>query len=233
MILLVFALPHESGKFLPQLKNRVWIERGTLPILTGTFAGREIVVLHTGVGPERARKRCGDFLAAHRPDFVISAGYAGGLDERLQVGSLVIADNFTDQSFMTLAMEAARGKALIGKLTTQDRVAETTEAKRQLAGTTGAVAVDMETEAIYLQCRLSNIPMLSVRAISDPIGTAMPVPGEVWLDEIEQKPRVLALLAYLARNPSVIPAFARFVRGTNLARNEFTGFLCAFLRRAP
>ena len=231
MILITFALPHESGRFLPKLEDKHWIQRGALPLLTGSFEGRQISVLHTGVGPERARSSCEVFLTQHQPELLIAAGYAGGLDGRLATGDLILAENFTDPSLLALAREVSDGKAFPGQLTTQSQVAETAGAKKKLAKDTGAIAVDMETEAIYKQALLFKVPMLSVRAISDPVGTAMPIPVNIWFDAINQKPRVIPLLTHLAINPSKIPAFASFVRGTSLARNELTRFLVGFLKR--
>jgi len=229
MILLTFALPHESGKFVPRLKNKTWHERGALPKVTGHFEGRQVSVIHTGMGPHRATACTADFLALNRPKLLIAAGYAGGLDERLRTGQLLIGENFTEPSLLSLA--GGHGDAFIGKLTTQPRVAETPAEKRQLATETGAVAVDMETAAIHEQCRRANIPMVSVRAISDPVETAMPVPSEIWFDEERQQPRIVPLLAFLGRRPRKIPHFARFVGGTNHARRELTEFLCGFIRK--
>lgn len=227
MILLTFALPHESGRFLPLLQNKSFLQRGALPVVTGTFEGRAISVLHTGMGLERAASSSGEFLKRQVPKLVIAAGYAGGLNEKLQTADVMIGKNFTDPALLALAGEGT----FLGTLTTQTQVVETPHAKKLLAQITGADAVDMETEAILKQCREVNIPMLSVRAISDPVEVAMPVPSQVWFDEVRQKPRIFSLLAHLGRNPSKIPPFAKFVGGTNLARKELTAFLCSVLRR--
>ena len=233
MILVTFALPHESGKFLPVLENKAWLQRGALPLLTGSFEGREITVLHTGVGPEQAAMRVGEFMAKaeNPPQCVIAAGYAGGLDERLGAGSLVLADNFSDPALLSLAQEIAGRRAWVGKLTSQSEIAETVEAKERLARETAAIAVDMETSVISEVCARFAVPLLSVRAISDPVGMGMPVPGSVWFDSEAQRPRIVAMLRYLALNPSRIPPFAEFVRGTGAARKELTDFLRGFLGR--
>ena len=228
MILLTFALPHESGKFLPKLKAKIWHQRGALPIVEGHFEGRRVSVIHTGMGPQRASQSTGAFLAQNRPKLLIASGYAGGLDERLPAGRLIIGENFSDPALMAVA--GRHSGVFIGTLTTQAQVAETTADKLHLAKETGAVAVDMETSAIHEHCRRYSVPMISIRAISDPVQTSMPVPSHVWFDEGRQKPRILPLLAYLGRRPARIPHFAKFVGGTNLARKELTAFLCAFLR---
>jgi adenosylhomocysteine nucleosidase len=234
MILITFALPHESGRVLPQVKNKTRIEGGALPVYRGHFEGRETVVVHTGMGPDRAHARAGEFLARFSPRLVVAAGYGGGLDARLKAGSLVLAQNYSHPELLALARASARNftrkEAVVGNLSTQGKVAESVSDKRALAQATGAIAVDMETGAIFGQCRERNIPMLAVRAISDSMETPLPVPGAVWFDAAKQKPRVFALLVFLAKNPGRLPSFAGFVRGTGLARKELTGFLREFVR---
>ena len=85
--------------------------------------------------------------------------------------------------------------------------------------------MDMETETIAGACKNFCIPMLSVRAISDTASRSLPVPFAVWFDAKKQKPRVFALIRYLARNPRRIRPFVGFVKGIDLARSRLTDYL--------
>jgi len=230
MIAVTFALPEESKDFIARLEKVKALEKGRLPVLRGELNGREIVVCHTGVGPERASARMAALLEKERFDYVISAGFAGGLDPRLSPGQVVIAANYSAGALV----EAARlvpGERFYGRLSTQERIVETVEAKRNLFERTGAAAVDMETEAIFHACRQRGIALLSVRAISDAAGDPLPAPYSVWFDAATQRPRIGSLLFYLATHPARIPAFARFVRNVSLARARLTLFLAGFCSR--
>jgi adenosylhomocysteine nucleosidase len=101
--------------------------------------------------------------------------------------------------------------------------------KAVLAQSTGALGVDMETATVAAACEKTGVPLLSVRAISDSALEPLPVPFAHWFDLEAQRPRVFALLKYLATHPTQIAPFSRFVRGLTPARQAFTRFLTTFI----
>ena len=101
--------------------------------------------------------------------------------------------------------------------------------KAALARETGAQAVDMETSAIARVCAAHGIPMLSLRAISDTAAAEIPVPLHISYDLTMQRPRIAVLLAFLARNPSRILPFTRFVQGLAPARRAMTSAILKLL----
>jgi adenosylhomocysteine nucleosidase len=211
---ITFALPQESAPFVARLHGAEKIERGALPIERGSLAANEIFVMHTGVGAQSCEARVENFLKQHRPRMLISSGFAGALDPNLQIGDIVIAENFTDKSLLEKLRGLNQPRAFFGTLTTQQNVAETVGQKSALFRASGALAVDMETAGIAAQCGKFGMPMLSIRAISDTASQRLPVPLPVWFDTQKQKPRIAALLAFLASHPRTIPEFTCFVRGT-------------------
>lgn len=216
MIAITFALPQESAALVAMLRGRKVIENGSLPVLRGNLAACEIMVLHHGIGAAFSEVRVAKFFERHRPESLISSGFAGGLDPRLKVGDVVFAGNFSDPALLEKMRGLPWGKArtFFGTLTTQPLAAETAAQKGELFRATGALAIDMETAGIRALCEKAAIPMLSVRAISDTASQRLPVPFPVWFDATKQKPRIVALLCYLATHPLVIPEFVHFARGT-------------------
>jgi len=245
MIAVTFALPQESKDLRAKLKNARHEKRepqlvendssdssasrldAALPILTGEINGEQIAICHTGIGGESATRQLRELTRRHRPQSLISAGFAGGLDPRLVVGNLLVATNFSDEKLLDAARHVCEDFACcyFGTLTTQPQVAETSESKIFLHQTTRASAVDMETEVIAEACRKLCIPMIALRAISDIASEQLPVPFAVWFDAQKQTPRPAALLRYLAQNPSRIRPFARFVSDINHARRKLTDYL--------
>lgn len=211
MIAVTFAVPHESHELRRALKS----------------APGETLIVHTGIGTAAAEKSVAALLAAHRPRLLISAGYAGALDPALAHGELFVAENFTSPELLD------RCNARRGILTTQETAAETPAQKSALARGTGAQAVDMETSAIARVCAAHGVPMLSLRAISDTAAADIPVPLHISYDLVRQRPRIAGLLTFLARNPSRILPFARFVRGLTPAREAMTAAILAILKNAP
>ena len=230
MIVISFALPEESKELAGKLKNRRRSGPAALPVIAGTLDGREVVIVHTGMGMASATARVGSYLEGRAPALWIAAGFGGGLAPDVAVGDMVVVENFSDPALLaaTASLPAWRG-ALI----TTKQVIQTVEQKKDLGRHTGAIVVDMETAAIQRLCAPRGIPMLSVRAISDAAAQDLPVPASVWFDTARQRPRPVRLVLYLAAHPGRIAPFARFVGGVNLARRRLTAFLLAALATLP
>lgn len=59
---------------------------------TGTYKGQEIILLKSGIGKVNAAMSTTILLQHFKPELVINTGSAGGFDENLEVGSIVISD---------------------------------------------------------------------------------------------------------------------------------------------
>lgn len=227
MIAISFALPEESKDLVRGIEGATRSGPVALPIITGTLAGREVVILHTGMGMASASERVAAFFAFHSPSVWIAAGFGGALAGDLRIGDIVAAENFSDSALLGAL------SARTGSLITTKHVIETALQKRDLARHTGAIVVDMETAAIHRICHARAVPLLALRAISDTASQDLPIPAAVWFDTQRQRPRPLPLLLHLAVHPGRILPFACFVRGVNLARAKLTTFLLAALPAVP
>ena len=230
MITFSFALPEESSGLVRRLAGATRSGPAALPVFAGSLAGRQVAVVHSGMGMDSAAARLGAFLETHAPSAWIASGFGGALSRDLKVGDIVAARNFSDPSLLE-AIASLRVRT--GALITTAKVIETVSEKEDLARHTGAIAVDMETAAIRRLCEARGIPMLAVRAISDAAGQALPVPSAVWFDAERQRPRPAPLLLYLATHPLRVAPFASFVRGIHHARGRLTDFLLAVLDALP
>lgn len=230
MIALSFALPEESKGIVRLLAGARRSGPAALPVIAGRLAGREVVVVHSGMGMASAAARVGSFLDTHAPSVLIASGFGGGLSDQLQIGDIVAARNFSDAALLGLI---ASLPARIGSLITTREVVESAVQKKDLARHTGALVVDMETAAIHRLCNARGIPMLAVRAVSDAASQDLPVPAAVWFDTAAQRPRPLPLILHLAAHPRRIAPFVRFVRGIHHARASLTEFLLAALEALP
>lgn len=59
---------------------------------TGTYNGKEVVLLKSGIGKVNAAMGTTVLLYEFKPDVVINTGSAGGYDPNLEVGAVVISD---------------------------------------------------------------------------------------------------------------------------------------------
>lgn len=238
-VIVTFALPDESRDFTcalsPPRQTICGPLRPDLPGTSGVCGGRRVIVVHTGVGDTPAgRHRLEDALAAAGGSlrFVVSAGYVGGLSP-LPVGSLVLADNFSDPSLARSALALlAADPPRVGGLVSQGVVAATVADKKALAAAhPGTVGVDMETGWIAPLCAHATRPLLSLRVVSDAADQSLPVPGHILFDAARQRPRYLALPLWLLAHPGRIAPFAGFVRGLGPARARLTRALLTLVPR--
>jgi len=183
-------------------------------------AGREsISILVTGIGQKNAERVVREFLAGHSPQQVFTCGFAGGLNPGLKTGDLIYA---TDDA--GLAEKLAHDGARAVKFFCSPRIATTTTEKAELRRTTGADAVEMESEIIQAVCRERGIPCATLRAISDAAGDALPLDFN-QLANTDQSLNYGKLAWAIARAPKKIPAFLQLQRHCRVAADNLATVL--------
>lgn len=221
MIAVTFALPTESAGFRRKLRERERHRYGNTEVIRGKIDNRAVEILHTGVGEKLCRRRLATLLQDAKFDVLISAGFAGALDEQLEVGDIVIGRNFSttriaEESFLPdLPVKVC-------DLTTVNHITDSSAQRALLAQATGAAAVDMETDFIAQICAEHALPMLALRAISDTPARPLPLPPGVLFDLDKQKTRPAKLSLYILRHPTRLPRLIGFARQVRIARRALT-----------
>ncbi len=212
MIAVTFALPAESSDFLRHLRNQSRTDRSGIRTIRGTIDDRAVEVLHTGVGEKVCRQRVAEFLQDQQFDLLISSGFAGALNDKLQIGDLLVAKNFStveltevDSSFSRLPIHEA-------DLLTVRALIDSNDERNKIARTSGAAAVDMETEFIARACAEHGIPLLSLRAITDTPREPFPAAPNVLFDIEQQQTRFLTLATFFLARPNRVPQLIQFAR---------------------
>jgi adenosylhomocysteine nucleosidase len=80
----IFALGIESGFLEDSLKGQVTIRGEGFKAKEGGLNGRRVVVLLSGPGRENAAKAAETLIDGHKPQYVLSTGFAGGLSPKLK-----------------------------------------------------------------------------------------------------------------------------------------------------
>ena len=241
MIAVTFALPAESAEFLRYLTDKTRAERNGVRVIRGKIQDRAIEVLHTGVGEKVCRQRLGKFLSAtgrirggeqdHQFDCLISAGFAGALDNDLKIGDLLLAGNFSTVHLSEMRASLSDLPIHVANLLTVPALIDSPEERNKLALTSGAVAADMETEFIARACAACGIPLLSLRVISDTPHNRLPAPANVLFDIERQQTRMLKLATHLLAHPSRVPRLVHFARRIARARRILADALVAMVRK--
>jgi nucleoside phosphorylase len=183
-----------------------------------SYPGMEVLI--TGIGRENAERRLHAALKQAPYQLVLSCGFAGGLNPYLTTGTVVFA---TDEDAGLTPTLLAVGACPV-RFHCTDRVATTVEEKRALWESTGADAVEMESQIIRAICRAHEIPSATIRVISDAANENLPLDFNVFMTA-EQKLNYAKLILSLLTSPAKIPAMLRLQRQTQLAARNLAGVL--------
>jgi adenosylhomocysteine nucleosidase len=230
MIAVTFALPAESSEFLRRLGNKSRADRNCISIVRGTIGDRSIEVIHTGVGQNVCRERIAKFLENQQFDFLISAGFAGALNDESQVGDLLLAKNFSTIELRKSRSSFSELRIRNADLITLPHLVDSTEERNRIARGSGAAAVDMETEFIARACAEHGVPLLSLRIITDTPRQPFPAPQKILFDIEQQRVPMLMLAKFFLLRPNRIPCLVYFTRTTARARKTLASALATVVR---
>ncbi|HEY2838995.1 MAG TPA: hypothetical protein VGJ26_07595 [Pirellulales bacterium] len=206
---LVFALPQESGAFVDLLGGVVTTKGKGFVVRSGTLASRRIVIVEAGAGRLAAARGTQALIGGHRPLWVISAGFAGGLHADLRRGDVVLGNEIDDVSGRRLSIDLkadpdSRARVHVGRLVTVDALVRGAEVKKSLGEKHGALAVDMESWTVGEVCRQDKVRFLAVRVISDAIDDELPAELDALVAQRTTAGRLGAAAGILFRRPSSI-----------------------------
>jgi nucleoside phosphorylase len=230
MIAVTFALPTESLAFLRRLGNKTRSHREGIRIIRGQIDDRTIEVLHTGVGEKTCRQRMARFLQDRQFDCLVSAGFAGALNDKLRAGDLLFAENFSTVQLNKMRPGFGSSPIHRANLLTVPSIIDSTEERQKIAQTTGAAAADMETEFIARGCAEHGVPLLSLRVITDTPTEPFPAPAHVLFDIAKQRTQPAKLMAFFLTRPNRVPRLVQFATRIATARKTLANALVAILR---
>ncbi len=230
MIAVTFALPAESSEFLRRLRNKSRADRNGVRIIRGNINNCAIEVLHTGVGEKVCRERLSKFLHDKQFDLLISTGFAGALGDEMQVGDLLLTKNFSTVDLNEKRSSVSRLPIHMADLFTAPTLSDSSDERTEIARTTGAAAVDMETEFVARACAAHGIPLLSLRVITDTPREPFPAPAHVLFDIAKQRTDLPKLAAFFLTHPNRIPGLLQFARKIAHARKTLADALVAIVR---
>jgi adenosylhomocysteine nucleosidase len=184
-----------------------------------------------GMGPDRAG-RAADALVAEGAAALISWGCAGGLQESILPGTLILPDKILTSDLKPLSVDISWRERLLrrlqghldimkGPLIESPNVLRSPPEKTALFEKSGALAVDMESAAIARVAVAAQLPFLAVRAVSDSATLAIP-PPLLNVTDVFGRVRLFQLLISLARRPHLLPSLIRLGFSFRAAQNTLT-----------
>jgi adenosylhomocysteine nucleosidase len=206
-------MPVEADAFAGLATETVELTAAGLTLYEGVVAGRQVAWCVGGAGGESAGRATRLLIDGHRPQLILSPGFAGGLAPALARGAIVYARRSINRTGGPPIAVAATGQGAAagaaGRATSSDGLAivsvdavvTTAAAKRELAMATGASLVDMETYAVATAARAAGLPCVSIRVISDDASQDLPKEIAALVQPQSGMRRLGAALAGIGRRP--------------------------------
>jgi adenosylhomocysteine nucleosidase len=132
--------------------------------------GRQVILAANGAGPNRAAEAA-EVARSKMPngstEAVVSTGFCGALDPQLKVGDIFVATSIqVGGELQPVSTPQCTRAHHTGTLVSMDRVAQTTEEKRDLCSA-GARAVEMEAAGVLSRVREWGMPFYCIRSVTD------------------------------------------------------------------
>lgn len=240
-VAVVFATVSESGGLEDRLDGLLTVHAQRLTIKQGGLAGKHVVLAAGGVGQSAARQATEQLLAGHRPAWVISAGFAGGLTEALARGDFLLANEIVDLSGRRLGVDVAyqseaqpgRPTVHLGRLLTVDRVICQPAEKRELGERFAALAVDMETMAVAEVCRDQKTRFLAVRIVSDAVDESLPEEVQRLMASSHPAGRFGAAVGAVWNRPAAFKDLWKLREQALVDSDRLAAFLAELIARLP
>jgi len=210
---IIGALDAEIDEYLKHLKNHkknIW--KGFI-FHEGRFCGKNVVIVKSGVGKVFAAMTTQKLIDEYNPLSVIFTGVAGGLNEKLKIGDIVVGKDcvqhdldaiklgflrgaipYTDYRFFesdttlyTHALSARVEHAIYGgRILTGDQFLTKRKMKKYayLTDDLEGDVVEMEGASVGQVCFLNDIPFLIIRTISDKADQEGPDNFNKFLSEV-------------------------------------------------
>lgn len=194
MIGIIVAEIEEMNALKEIMENINYIDIYNLKIYTGKINNKDVLLIRSGVGKVNAARVCQIITDKFNLECIINVGSAGGLNENLNIGDIVVGKKLVQHDFDVSAFGREKGfipetgkffesdknllekcknikidnqKVVTGIIGSGDIFLTVPNLKEQIKQNFNCDCVEMEGAAIAQVCTLNKIPFLVIRSISD------------------------------------------------------------------
>ena len=189
------AMQEEIEPLLAHFKDVNVVEYANNKFYEVSYNGLEIVIAYSKIGKVFASLTASTMIEKFGCDTLLFSGVAGGINPKLQIGDLIIADKLcqhdlditafghpngfvpggkvfveTTKELREVAIKVANEnnlKVIEGTIATGDQFVHSNERKQFIENTFNADALEMEGASVAVVCDALNVPFFILRAISD------------------------------------------------------------------
>lgn len=168
-----------------------------LQFILGTINSKNVVLVKCGVGKVNAARVAQVLIYNFDLEYIVNVGTAGGLNENIEIGDIVIGEKLVQHDFDVTAAGREKGyitdigkyfysdeelikkakktiekmdeafNSIIGTIATGDVFVQDIKIKEEIIKEFNADCTEMEGAAIAQVCTLDKIPFIVIRSISD------------------------------------------------------------------
>jgi len=234
---IVVALALEISPFLDRCQHVHKYTGGRFVFRGGRLDDTRIAVVETGPGAALAARGTRALIDAHRPQWIISAGFSGSLVPTIVHSDLVVGTSIRSpdgrELKFDLKFEADPDSGLhAGPLLTGEKILRTVTEKKLAATKTGCVAVDLESFSVADVCREAGQKFLAVRTISDDLTSDLPAEA-LAIFAAQGFRRWGAVAGSLFRRPSSAQDLWELRNQASRAAEALASFLPKLIRSLP
>jgi adenosylhomocysteine nucleosidase len=242
---LIAALSEEFKPFLKQLGKYEHGILGVFPCFRFRLFNLNCLLINSGMGLRRAMDATHALINEAKPQFLISFGIAGALQDDLQVGDVVVVSEAylldkrvpgDPQSLVSMpaaafqavsqAMQLRGANLYMGSTITTRGSQEVLLQPNEIVHP----VVEMETAGIAKVASEWGIPLLGLRAISDTANEPLPFSIEEFTDE-EVNLRMGKIIKTIIQLPRILPQFLQVRRNVKTATQNLAIAVVETLRQ--
>ncbi|MFQ5933653.1 MAG: hypothetical protein ACE5KI_03315 [Dehalococcoidia bacterium] len=250
MLAVVAAMRRELAGIEGMLSQGHRTNLGGTTVFEGERDGQKVILAATGIGGKQAGEVMALVAERYRPQALLCIGYAGGISEELEAGDLVLYSRVhllesplppdgqatpldskpCDGELSRLARQALERAEIVfreGDGVTVPHLISESGTKRWIGEHLNAVAIDMESYWVARAAELNQIPILGVRAITDPVDQRAPDMASV-IDGTGDVSYWRALTHVLS-HPFALYPMLRLARNAGRANRSLAKFVSAFI----
>jgi adenosylhomocysteine nucleosidase len=209
---IIGAMEPEVAILKDKLTNSTTSQIGGYTFYQGQLEGNDVVIVQSGIGKVAAALATAFLISQFQPDYIVNTGSAGGFEQSLKVGDIVISSEVRYHDVDVTAfgyeigqlpanpaayiphsvlVEAAKSgiealndiQTLVGLITTGDTfMTKEDDIAKARKNFPTMAAVEMEGAAIAQTCHQLNTPFVVIRSMSDIAGKESPTSFEAYLE---------------------------------------------------
>ncbi len=197
VIVIMAAMEEEANEIAKIMEN---LQKNTIYgiiVYEGFINGLKAILVQNGVGKVNAARTTQMIIDKYNVEYIINVGTAGGLNNKLAIGDIVVGENLIQHDFDITAFGHEKGyitdigktfksdaklikraqntiknlkeniNVIVGTIASGDIFCTQIAMKEKIRDKFNADCVEMEAAAIAQVCTLDKVPFIVIRSISD------------------------------------------------------------------